>query len=138
MTDAIYNRFEIEVERAYYILKRYDVISTFALLYFDKELSAKQLGTYLRISDTFFLIDDNTYFINFPFSSQKDTFKACENLLLELDNYFNDRNSCICIESLDTNLKPKVLLNKLIQILEETKKSSYGRIEDESILNHIV
>lgn len=138
MCDPIFNRFEIEVKRAYYISKRYETLSTFALLYFDKELSVEQLAIYLRVSDKFLLINENTYFINFTFTSQEDTFKACQNLLLELDNNFNNRNSCIGIESLDINLSPKMLLNKLTQILQETKKSSYGRIEDESILNHII
>ena len=138
MSDAIFNRFEIEVTRAYYVSKRYETPSTFALLYFDKELSVEQLAIYLRVSDRFLLIDKNTYFINFTFTSQENTFKACQNLLLELDNLFNNRNSCIGIESLDINLSPKMLLNKLKQILKETQKSSYERLEDESILNHIV
>ena len=138
MNDAIFNRFAVEVKKAYYISKRYETLSTFALLYFDQELSVDKLSLYLRVSDKFILIDKNTYFIDFTFTSQEDTFKACQNLLLELDNNFNNRNSCIEIESLDINLSPKMLLNKLTQILKETRKSSYGRIEDESILNHMV
>jgi len=43
MNDAIFNRFVVEVKRAYYISKRYETLSTFALLYFDKELSVKEL-----------------------------------------------------------------------------------------------
>jgi len=135
MEDHILNRFEIEIKKAYYAFERYNSISTFVLLHFDDDLDVETLAKFVRISDKFLKINAHTYFINFAFTSHKDTFKAAQNLLLELDNHFNKRSSYIAIEELEPTSSPRMVVNKLVQILEETRKHSYSRIEDESILN---
>ncbi len=135
MTDNVFNRVDIEIKRTYYTYDRYKVIATFALIYHEKDLSMEQLGSFVRISDKFVKIDKNHYFIIFAFTSQKNTFKACQNLLLDLDNLFKNRTTCIAIDTFDTDKAPRVVHNRLMQILQETQKSSYSRVEDESILN---
>ncbi len=135
MRDYIFNRFEIEIKRAHYSFQRYKKVSTFVLLHHEDDLEVETLAQYLRVSDKFLKIDEHTYFINFAFTSLENTFKAAQNLLLELDNHFNKRSSYIAIEALDITNTPKMVVNKLFQILEETRKHSYSRIEDESILN---
>ena len=131
-------RLEIEIKNAHYAFDRYKKISTFALLHHEDNLEVQTLAKYLRVSDKFLKIDEHTYFIKFTFTSIENTFKAAQNLLLALDNYFNERNCYIAIEALDTTNTPNMVVNKLFQILEETRKNSYGRIEDDNILNAIV
>ncbi len=138
MTDNIFNRIKIEVKRTYYTYERYKSESTFVLLYHEKELNPDQLAVYVRISDKFVKIDNNHYFINFAYTSQEDAFKASQNLLLYLDNYFNDRTSCIAIDIFKSSSTAQAVISRLMQILKETKKSSYTRIEDEEILNGLI
>ncbi len=138
MTDNILNRIKVEIKRTYYTHDRYKSLSTFALLYHEKKLGVEQLATYVRISDKLIKIDDNHYFINFAFTSQEDAFKAAQNLLLYLDNFFNSRTSCIAIDTLNSKNTTQMVVGKLTQILNETKKSSYSRIEYEDILNGLI
>jgi len=135
MTDKVFKRFEIEIKKAYYIYERYKSISSFILLHHSHPLSVVELSALLRISDKILEIDEDTYFINFTHTPNQSTFKASQNLLLELDRHFNSRDSYIAIEELDIANTPRMVINKLMQILEETRKHSYSRIEDESILN---
>ncbi len=135
MDNNISNRIRIEVNKAYYISKRYGALSTFALLSHEKELSREDLGNFLRMSDHFIKIDDYHYFINFSHTNQNDAFKASQNLILYLDKYFNNDSSCIAIDSFDISKTPNIVFKRLQQILKETKKHSYTRIEDENILN---
>jgi len=138
MTDNILNRIKVEIKRTYYTFDRYKSLSTFALLYHEKELSVEQLATYVRISDKLIKIDDNHYFINFAFTSQEDAFKAAQNLLLYLDNFFNSRTSCIAIDTLNSKNTSQMVISRLTQILHETRKNSYSRIEYEDILNGLI
>ena len=138
MEDFIKNRLKIEINKAYYIAKRYKSLSTFAILYHKDILPVDILGKFVRISDHLLKIDDHHYFINFTFTHQEDAFKAAQNLLLYLDRHFNNRTSCIALDTFNITQSPTIVLNRLIQILHETKKSSYTRIEDENILNEIV
>ena len=138
MTDKVFNRFEVEIKKAYYTYERYKSISSFILLHHERPLSIIELSRYLRVSDKVLEIDENIYFINFTFTDGEHTFKASQNLLLELDKHFNCRDSYIAMEALDTANSPRMVINKLMQILEETKKHSYSRIEDENILNAII
>ena len=135
MTDKVFNRFEVEIKKAYYNHERYRSISSFILLHHEKPLSIIELSMFLRVSDKVLEIDENIYFINFTFTGEEHSFKASQNLLLELDKHFNCRDSYIAMEALDIANSPRMVINKLMQILEETKKHSYSRIEDESILN---
>jgi hypothetical protein len=135
MTDKVFNRFEVEIKKYYYAFRRYKSVSSFILLHYEKSLSVVELSAFLRLSDKILEIDENIYFITFTFTSGAHTFKAAENLLLELDRHFNSRDSYIAMEEINLSNTPKMVINKLMQILEETKKHSYSRIEDESILN---
>ncbi|WP_373035600.1 hypothetical protein [Sulfurimonas sp.] len=137
MTDNIFNRIKVQIKRTYYVYERYDTLATFALIYHEKKLSPEQLAGFLRVSDQFIMLDDNHYFINFTYTSQKDAFKASQNLLLYLDHFFNDSKTYIALDSFNTNYSPQVVLSRLRQILAETKKNSYSRIEDESILSGV-
>lgn len=137
MKDNIFNRIKVEIKKAYYASQRYGVESTFALIYHEKAFNVEELGLYVRISDHFIKIDDNHYFMNFAFTSQNDAFKASQNLVLYLDKHFNDRTTCIAIDTFDTTHTCQIVYNRLMEILKETKKSSYTRIEDENILNGI-
>jgi len=138
MQDHIKKRLEIEINKSYYTAKRYGAISTFVFLYHEKELPVAVLGKFVRISDHLLKIDDNHYFINFTFTEPEDAFKAAQNLLLYLDKHFNNRTSCIALDNFDTSQSPRIVLNRLMQILKETQKNSYTRIEDENILNEII
>ena len=138
MEDIIRKRLEIEINKAYYTSKRYHTVSTFAFLYHEKPLPVDILGSYVRISDHILKVDEHHYFINFTFTEQTGAFKAAQNLLLYLDKYFNNRTSCIALDTFDTTQSPRIVLNRLIQILQETKKHSYCRIEDENILNEMI
>jgi len=138
LEEFIRKRLEIEIKKSYYISKRYSVISTFAFLYHEEPLTVDVLGSYVRISDKLLKIDDHHYFLNFSFTEQVDAFKASQNLLLYLDKHFNNRSSCIAIDTFDINQSPRIVINRLIQILKATKNSSYSRIEDENILNEII
>lgn len=137
MDDYIKNRLKIEINKAYYTKKRYSVPSTFAILYHEKELDVAQLGKFVRISDHLLKMDDHHYFLNFAFTEQDGAFKASQNLIMYLDKYFNDTTSCVAIDTFDITLSPTIVLNRLMQILNETRKNSYTRIEDENILNEL-
>ena len=137
MEDFIKKRVEIEIKKTYYTATRYKRTSTFALLYYEGELSLEQLGKLLRISDHLLKIDKNHYFINFIMTEHSDAFKASENLIFNLDKLLNNTTSCIAIDTFDPTQSPSIVLHRLTQILAETKKNSYSRIEDENILNEM-
>jgi len=134
----VLNRFEIEIKKAYYTFERYKSISSFVLLYHNHPLSIVELSMFLRVSDKILEIDENIYFINFAYTADQNTYKASQNLLLALDKHFNARDSYIAIEPLNVSNSPRMVINKLMQILEETRKHSYSQIEDESILNTMI
>lgn len=135
MEDKILNRLQILVNKTYYTATRYKTPATFAYMYHTEELSVEELGKYVRISDHFIKIDQNHYFINFAYTGQDNAFKASQNLLHALDKHFNTSTTCIAIDTFDMSKSAKVVYNRLVQILEATKKYSYSRIEDEDILN---
>ena len=138
MDDRIKKRLEIEINKAYYSYKRYKVNTTFAILYHEKELTVDKLGSLVRISDLLLKIDEHHYFINFVHTNHNNAFKASQNLLLALDNYFNDTTSAIAIDTFDTTQTPNLVITRLNQILNEIQKNPYTRIDDENILNEIV
>ena len=138
MTDNIFNRINVEIKRTYYIHERYKSDSTFAIIYYEKALTPIELSEFIRISDKFVQIDDNHCFMNFTFTTQEDAFKASQNLLMYLDGHFNSRTTCIAIDTFNTSNSPQVVINRLMQILQQTRKNSYSRIEDEDILNGFI
>ena len=137
MDDYIKNRLSLEVEKAYYISKRYKSSSTFAILYFEGELEVQDLGKFVRISDHLLNIDENHYFIHYTFTQQNSAFKASQNLLLCLDKHLNNQSACIALDTFDISKSPTIVINRLTQILNETQHSSYSRIENENILNEL-
>lgn len=134
MEDDIKNRLKIEIDKAYYVSKRYEVPSTFAILYYEGELPVSKLSEFVRVSDLLLKIDDNRYFISFSFTVEGAS-KASQNLILDLDKYFNNIKSCIALDTFNESKSPTIVLNRLTQILREIHKKPHTRIEDESILN---
>lgn len=65
MEDDIKNRLKIEIDKAYYVSRRYEAPSTFAILYYEGELPVSKLSEFVRVSDLLLKIDDNRYFISF-------------------------------------------------------------------------
>ncbi|EDZ63368.1 hypothetical protein SMGD1_1474 [Sulfurimonas gotlandica GD1] len=138
MIESIFNRINVEIKRTYYTHERYNSKSTFALIYHEKALTPEELAVFVRISDKFVIIDENHCFINFTFTTQEDAFKASQNLLMYLDNHFNSRTTCIAIDTFNVLNSAKEVMNRLTQILKETRRNSYTRIEDEDILNGVL
>ncbi|MBU0631400.1 hypothetical protein KKA17_02030 [bacterium] len=135
MLAKIFKRLEIEITRVNYAYERYKLESTFTLIHHEKPLSPQDLGNFIRITDKFVQVDEHTYFLIFVFTPEETAFKASQNLLFNLDKFFNSTDTHIAISSFDTSKTPSMLINKLTQILQESRKSSYARIEDENILN---
>ena len=129
------NRYERAVKKTYYIHERYKVDATFTLLYHDLPLERETLGGMIRISDEIIEIDANHYFVVFTFTEQENAIKVCQNLLQKLDNFFQDRSTCFALDRLDTTRSAQFVLNRLHQIMAETRKHSYSRIETELILD---
>ena len=138
MDDSISNRMRVQIKKMYYTHTRYKTKATFAMLYCEKELSVIELSKFVRISDHLLKIDNNHYFITFYHTPHNDAFKASQNLILYLDNFFQNRTSCISIDTFDTNNSQQIVYNRLMKILEETRKTSYLRIEDEGILDGLL
>lgn len=136
MSIAILDRLDVLIKKFYYIYERYAVDATFALLYHEKPLSVVELSKYIRISDQLIPLDDNHYFIIFTFTAQKNAYKAAQNILQRLDSYFNDTATCIALDSFDTSKSSQIVLSRLKQILAETRKNSYIRVEMEDIIDH--
>lgn len=137
MSFNILNRVNVLVKKTYYIHKRYHVDATFALLYHELPLDVLELAKHVRVSDHFIPLDDHHYFIIFSFTAQDNAYKASQNMLLNLDNYFNNQTTCIALDTFETTKSSQSVLNRLEQILAETRKKSYIRIETEDILDHV-
>jgi hypothetical protein len=129
------NRFEVMIEKAYYIHERYGVTATFALLYHKQPIHVDDLGVFIRLSDHIIPIDAQHDFIIFTFTSEANAHKASQNLLRKLDNYFGDSSACIALDTFDPSKTPHNVLSRLQQILSETRKNSFARIEHDSILD---
>ncbi|MCK4737920.1 MAG: hypothetical protein KAT10_05100 [Sulfurimonas sp.] len=138
MDDKIENRLRVEVEKSYYSAKRYKVEFTFAILYHEKELPVDKLSQFMRVSDYLLKIDENHYFIILPNTEHNRAFKALQNLIMYLDKYFKNNTSCIGTDTFDTSLSSTIVFNRLMQILNETKKHLHSRIENENVLNDLV
>ena len=138
MTPETEKRLEIEIKKSYYSAQRYQELSTFAMLYHPSNLPVDTIGNMVRLSDQIIKIDAHHYFIVFNYTTHEQAFRAAENLLLELDNYFNNRESCIGLDSFNPKQSPTIVIHRLTQILEEVRKNEFLRVEDENILNEIV
>ncbi len=138
MSSEIEVRINAEINRAYYTYERYQTKATFALVYHEKELGLEELGSYVRKSDRFVKMDEKYFFMLFHFTDAKEVSKASQNLLLKLDNHFHNTTTCIAIDTFNTANPTKVVLNRLKQIINETKKNSFSRIEYEDILDSYI
>lgn len=135
MSFDMMQRVSVLIKKAYYAHERYHVPATFAMLYHEDPLDVKELANFIRISDQVMKLDPHHYFIIFAFTSAEDAYKASQNILLDLDAYFNNRTSCIALDSFDPTLTPQNVINRLKQIVSETQKHSFIRIETEEILD---
>ncbi|PNV82461.1 MAG: hypothetical protein C0627_09860 [Sulfurimonas sp.] len=129
------NRVDVLIKKTYYIYKRFNVQATFAMLYHEKPLSVVELSEFIRVSDQLIELDENHYFIIFAFTSAENAYKASQNIVHKLDNHLNSTNSCIALDAFDVAKTPQNVFNRLKQILSETRKHSYARIEMEDILD---
>ena len=130
----ILNRINVLVKKTYYTYERFQVNATFALLYHEKPLSVVELSSYVRISDQLMQLDENHYFIIFSFTEQDNAFKASQNLVHNLDIHFKNCTSCVALDTFDPSKTYQNVLNRLKQIMTETRKNPYVRIETEDIL----
>ncbi len=135
MDANLLNRMNVQIRKAYYSFTRYKTDSTFAMLYHEKPMLVQELSAFLRVSDHLIRLDNNHYFIIFTHTNESGAYKASQNLLNYIDNHFNNTSTCIAIDNFDINNSPTIVFNRLMQILEATKKSSYTRIENENILD---
>lgn len=138
MQENIFNRLKVMIEKTYYIYARYNQPATFALIYHDKSIEPIELGQFVRKSDHFLRIDEHYTFMNFEFTPQDKAFKASQNLIMSLDNFFEDQSTKIAIDIFDERKSPQVVYNRLQQILKEIQKDPYSRIDDENILDEII
>ena len=135
MDSDILERVNELVKKTYYTFDRFDVDATFALLYHEKSLTLNELAKFIRLSDHLLQIDANHYFIIFSFTSQKNAYKASQNILYKLDTHFNDHSSLIAMDILNPTKSPQSVLNRLKQIMTEIHKNNFVRIETEDILD---
>lgn len=135
MSFDILSRVNVLVKKTYYAFERFKVNATFALLYHEKPLNVVELSKYIRVTDHIMPLDDNHYFIIFAFTTQENAYKASQNILLNLDQFLNTQTSCIALDTFDTSKSSSAVVMRLKQILAETRKSSYIRVETEDILD---
>jgi len=136
LDDNLKTRLNAEIGRAYYTYERYHVDYTFALVYHEKDIELDLLGTYVRVSDKLVRINENLHFVIYNFTTQDDAYKASKNFLNNLDKHFQSTNSCIAIDAPVKTDSTHMVMNKLYQILQETKRNSVTRIEYEDILDN--
>jgi hypothetical protein len=129
-------RLNAEIGRAHYTYERYKVDATFALVYHEKDISLEQLGSLIRVSDKLVSINENLHFVIYNFTTQDDAYKASRHLLNSLDKHFHNTTSCIAIDSPSKTDSTHMVMNKLHQIILETKKNSVTRIEYSDILDN--
>jgi len=130
-------RLESEINKVHDACQRYGTDTTSAIVYHEKDLDLPLLGSFLRKNDKVIRLDENHHFVMFFFTSDSESYEAAKNLLVKLDNHFQNTTSCIAIDSACNNDSTNMMINKLLQILKETKKNSISRIEYEDILDEI-
>ncbi|MDP3290481.1 MAG: hypothetical protein Q8M43_00440 [Sulfuricurvum sp.] len=133
MDKNILNRVNVLIKKTYYTYERFQVDATFALLYHEEPLSVEELSLFVRLSDHLIHLDEHHYFIVFAFTSQENAYKASQNLIHNLDGHSNE-HTCMALDTFDTSKSPTAVLSRLNQILVETRKNSFVRIETEDIL----
>jgi hypothetical protein len=129
-------RLNAEIGRAHYTYERYKAEATFALVYHEKDIGLEQLGSLVRVSDRLVRVNENLHFVIYNFTTQDDAYKASRHLLSSLDKHFHSATSCIAIDSPPKTDSTHMVMNKLHQIILETKKNSVTRIEYSDILDN--
>jgi hypothetical protein len=137
MDDKTRTRLELEISKIHDACERYDSDTSSAIVYHEKEIDLPLIGSFLRKNDKVIRLDENHHFIMFFFTSESEAYEAAKNLLAKLDHHFQNSTSCIAIDSACKNDSTNMMINKLIQILKETKKNSISRIEYEDVLDEI-
>lgn len=137
MQTESFTQIQLLIKKAYYRFMRHHYDSTFAYLYFEGDLTLIDLAKYLRVSDNFIKIDKNHFFIDFSHTKPEEAFKAAQNLFVYLDKHLNNTSARIAIDAFDTSNSAQVVLSRLEQIMDETKKRPDSRIEDEDVLNEL-
>jgi len=135
MNQNLEKRYEVLVKKTYYIHKRYNLESTFALLYHKEPLSLVQLSAYARISDYIIEVDENNYFIIFQFTSEEDAYKASQNIIGKLEVNFCSHAFYIGLHKININMTPQNILKKLRLIVEYAIKNRFNRVETEEVLD---
>jgi len=135
METNMLGRVKIQIRKSYYTHDRYKTEATFALLYHNQPLQHTELGEFVRISDHFIKLDDHHYFITFAHTGFNAAYKASQNLVLHLDNFFNETTSCVALDSFDTSNSVQIVLSRLEKILEVARHSPFARIQDENALD---
>lgn len=135
MSSDISNRVSVLVKKTYYTHERFDVKATFALIYHELPLDLMDLSKHVRFSDHLIQLDEYHYFVIFTFTSEANAYKAAQNILLNLDHHFNNRTTYIVLDSFDMSRSPQSVVNRLKQILGESRKNPFVRIETEDILD---
>lgn len=128
---------ESEISRVQDACSRYDSDNSSAIVYHEKDIDIELLGSFLRTNDKIIKLDKSHHFIIFHFTSEEEAYEAAKHLLAQLDSHFKNTTSCIAIDSACKNDSANIMINKLLQILKETKKNSISRIEYEDILDEI-
>lgn len=138
MQENILIRTQAQIKKHYYSYERYNVESTFALLYHEKPLPLIELSQFVRTSDHLISIDENHYFIIFAFTSEADAYKAAQNLLMKLDNHFNATRSAIALDGFDTSNSAQIVVSRLKDILKKARQDPFVRIETENALDDLI
>ncbi len=137
LDDQTKTRLESEISRVHDACDRYGSDVSSAIVYHEKDIDLSLFGSFLRKNDRVIRLDENHHFVMFFFTSESEAYDAAKNLLAHLDIHFNDKTSCIAIDSACKNDSANMMINKLLQILKETKKNSISRIEYEDILDEV-
>jgi hypothetical protein len=126
------------VKKVYYNHERFNVEAAFALLYHKEPLSVGELSKFIRISDEVIALDETCYFIVFQFTSEEKAYKASQNIIHKLDQYYNTHSKCfIAVDSLNINKSPQNILCRLKQIITLARQNSSTRVETEDVLDKL-
>lgn len=136
LDDYLKTRLNAEIGRARYTFERYQADYTFALVYHEKDIELEVIGSYVRVSDKLVKINENMHFVIYNFTTHNEAYDASRNFLNNLDKHFGSTSSCIAIDKPLKTDSTNMVMNKLDQILQETKKSSASRIEYADILDN--
>ena len=125
-----------EISRAHYTYERYKAQATFALIYHEKDIGLDVLNSFVRVSDRLVRVNENFHFVIYNFTTIDDAYGASRNLLKNLDKHFHNITSCIAIDMPSKTDSTHMVMNKLYQIILETRKNSVTRIEYSDILDN--